>query len=120
MPALDAFFALAVPLVIVGVVLARVALKYDETKGIYRGPDGAARRDWVNRTFRTSRGAIVISVVFVILWAMMVGGLVEQWGFTLFSVVIGVLLIVPFTTVCAVVITIYMFAVHGYANTRHR
>lgn len=117
---LDAFFSVAVPLVIFGLILSKVALRVDAVRGIYRGPEGAARRDAINRTFRTNQGAIVIAGLFVVLWGLTVAGLVEKLGAIFFTFVIGVLLIIPFTTVCAVVIAIYMFAVHGYANTRKR
>ena len=74
---LDAFFALAVPFTIFCVIFAFVVQKYHAKRGIYRGPDGAARRDLVNTKYRTNAGAVVIGVIFLGLWGLAVGALVE-------------------------------------------
>lgn len=118
MSILDVFFRFAVPVVIVGVVLAKLGIGFDKVHGIYRGPEGAARRDAINEKFRTNLGAIVIAGLFVVLWGLTVAALVDELGAIFFTFVIAALLIIPFTTVCAVVVLIYTYAVHGYANAK--
>ena len=117
---LDLFFSIAVPFIILCVIVAKVALAYNADKGIYQGAEGAHRRDAINEQFRTNRGAIVVAVIFVLLWALTLWGLIESWGATFFTFVIGFLMIIPFMAVCAGVIMIYMFAVHAYANAKYR
>lgn len=117
---LDAFFSLAVPFVVFGLIVAKLGLGYESVRGIYRGPDGAARRDAINEKFRTNRGAVVIAGLFTVLWGFTVAGLVDMWGAVFATFLIGVLLIIPFTTVCAVAIMIYMFSVHGFAKHKGR
>lgn len=118
MSILDVFFSLAVPFVIFGLIAAKVGIGFDRVKGIYRGPEGAARRDAINAKFRTNRGAIVIAGIFAVLWGLTVAALIEELGAVFFTFVIAVLMIIPFMTVCAVAIAIYMFSVHGYAKAK--
>jgi len=120
MPLLDAFFSLAVPLVVVTVLVAGFALRYDGVRGIYGGEEGAARRDEVNRTYRTNLGAIVIGLIFLGVWGVLVAGLIEQWGAVFFTFVIATLLLLPVFTVAVCVITLYMYVVHGVARLRSR
>lgn len=120
MPLLDAFFAFAVPVGFLCVLVAVGARSYDRVYGIYRGEEGAARRDAINQRFRTNTGALVILAVFLLLWAVTVAGLVERWGAIFFTFVVAVLLLLPFLTVCAGVVMLYMFAVHGYARAKDR
>lgn len=118
MSLLDAFFRLAVPLVVLAVIFAGVAHRYDRTRGLYRGKAGASRRDEINRRYRTNTGAVVIGVVFLGIWGLLVASLIEQWGAIFFTFVIAVLLLLPVGTVAVCVIAIYMFAVHGFARLR--
>jgi len=120
MPLLDAFFSLAVPIVVATVILSSVALRFNRSRGIYSGEEGAARRDEVNRSYRTNTGAVVIGVVFAGVWALLVAGMIEQWGPIFFTFVIAVLLLLPVFTVAACVIAIYMYIVHGVAAARRR
>lgn len=118
MPLLDAFFSVAVPFVIVSFIAAKAALAWQEKNGIYEGAEGAARRDGINEKFRTNQGAIVIAVLFLMLWGVMLAGLIERWGPEFFTFVIAALLLIPFATVCGAAIMVYMFAVHGYAKAK--
>jgi hypothetical protein len=117
---LDAFLRLAVPLVVVTVVLAGVVVRYDRARGIYRGEEGATRRDEINRTYRTNPAAIAIGVVFLGVWGVMVAAMIEQWGAVFFTFVVAVLLLIPVGTVAVCVIAIWTLAVHAFANARRR
>lgn len=120
MPLLDAFFATAVPFVIFCVVVAVVFRSYAERRGIYEGTEGEARRDAINQKFRTNKGAVVIGVIFTVLWGLMVAALVQQWGAVAFTFVVSALLLIPFFTVCVGVIMLYTFAVHAWARYKGR
>ena len=120
MSVLDTFFSAAVPFVVVSLVVAQVAQRYASTRGVYEGTDGAARRDAINKRYRTNAGAVVIAAVFLALWGVTVAALVEQWGAIFFTFVISGLLLLPFATVGACAIMLYMFAVHGVAAMKDR
>ncbi len=117
---LDLFFKLAVPFVIVSVIVAKVALGVDRTVGIYDSAAGEARRDQINRDYKTNRGSAVIAGIFVVLWGLTLAAMVESMGAVFFTFVIGALMIIPFMTVCACVIMVYNLAVHGYAHAKSR
>lgn len=120
MPLLDLFFTVAVPFLVIVVVVAKLAIAHDRKHGIYRTPEGELRRDEINRRYRTNRGAAVIAVAFLGLWGLTAWALVEKLQGTFFAVVVSGLLLVPFAAVCAGVIALYMFGVHGYAKARSR
>lgn len=80
--------------------------------------EGESVRDEVNAKYRTNLGAVVIAGIFVVLWGVTVAALIEEWGGIAFTFAVAAFLIIPFLAVCAVVIMLYMFAVHGYAKTR--
>ena len=120
MSLVDAFFRFAVPLVVVTAVLAGVVVRYDRARGIYRSDEGVARRDEINRTYRTNAGAIVIGVAFVGVWAVMVAAMIGEWGAIPFTFVIALLLLIPVGTVAVCVIAIWTLAVHAFANARRR
>ncbi len=118
MSILDAFFTVAPPFAIFSMLFASFAISYAKRRGIYVGEEGEARRDAVNRKYGTNKGAAVIGGFFVLLWLVTVAALVEQWGAILFTWIVSALLIIPYFTVCAAVIMLYMFAVHGYAKAK--
>lgn len=120
MQLLDAFFTLAVPFIVVCVVVALVVRSYAERRGIYDNAEGEARRDAVNEKFRTTRGAVVIGVIFAVLWGVTVVGLVQDRGAVAFTFVVSALLLVPFFTVSVGVIMLYTLAVHAYARHKGR
>ena len=118
MSLLDVFFKAAVPFVVVSVVAATALLSRNRVRGVYRGAEGAARRDAVNRTYRTNTGSVVIAVIFLGIWGMVVADLVGRWGAVFFTFVVSVLLLLPFSVVCACAILLYTLAVHGWARTK--
>ena len=120
MPILDAFFTVAPPFLLFCLLFASIALSYNKRRGIYEGAEGAKRRDAVNKKYRTTAGAVVIAGVFTMFWGVTVAALLEQWGPRAFTFVVSAILVVPFLTVCAAVIMLYMFAVHGFAKARSR
>ncbi len=117
---LDAFFTLAVPFIVVCVVVAVVVRSYAERRRIYEGTEGEARRDAINEKFRTNRGAVVIGVIFAMLWGVTVAGLVQESGAVAFTFVVSALLLIPFFTVCVGVIMLYTLAVHAWASYKNR
>ena len=117
---LDVFFQLAVPLALGATVVAPLVLTFAKGRGIYRGEDGAARRDDVNARYRTNAAAIVICVVFLGLWGAVVAGLLQEWGATFGAFLVAALLVVPFGATCGVVIMLYVLAIHAYASLRDR
>ncbi|MEE4329913.1 MAG: hypothetical protein V2J10_03540 [Wenzhouxiangella sp.] len=119
MSLLDVFFKIAVPFVVLTMVFAGFALRYDRTRGIYRGEEGASRRDQINRRYRTNTGAVVIGILFLGVWGLLVAGLIEQWGAIFFTFVVAALLLLPVGTVAVCVIAVYMFAVHAFARLRN-
>ena len=117
---LDLFFKAAVPFLLVCMVVAKIAFAVQRRRGIYASPEGALRRDEINRKYRTNRGAVVITVVFALLWVLMLLALIEEWGAVFFTFVVSALMLIPFMAVCAGAIMIYMFAIHAKANARAR
>ena len=112
---LDAFFAVAVPLTIGGVVLSKLLIRRNAEKPFYPGEEGEAIRDRVNEQHRTTRGAIIILILFVPLYGLLVYGLIDEWGARFFTFVIAALMLIPVMTVYGVVTAIYMSCVHGAA-----
>ena len=118
---LDAFFAVAVPLTVGGVVLSKLLIARNKTKPFYPGKEGEAIRDRVNEQYRTTRGATIILILFVPLYGFLVYGLIEEWGMRFFTFVIAALMLLPMMALYGVVTAIYMFSVHGTAAIkRHR
>ena len=118
MHALDLFFKLAVPFTILCVIVAKLALGFDRSVGIYDSAEGEARRDAINREYNTNAGAAVIAGIFVVLWGLTLASMIQSTGQVFFSVVIGAVVAIPFMAVCVGVIMVYTFAVHGYANAK--
>ena len=115
---LDVFFGFAIPFVIVSVVLAKVAVAWDRRHGIYRSAEGEQRRDEINRTYGTNKGAIVIGLVFLGIYGLGVASLIEEWGPRFFTFVISALLVIPFLAVTSCAIALYMGLVHVCANMK--
>lgn len=115
---LDAFFSIGPPIIIGSLLITTFAVSVARSRGVYEGEEGEKRRDAVNAKYRTTIGAVVIGGIFVMLWGVTVASLIEEWGAIFFTYVVAALLIIPFLAVCAAVIALYMFAVHGYAKTK--
>ncbi|MEM7417785.1 MAG: hypothetical protein AAF389_20010 [Gemmatimonadota bacterium] len=73
-----------------------------------------------NEKYGTTKGAMVIAGLFVVLWGLTVLAMIESWGAIFFTFVIAAVIVIPFMAVCAGAIMIYTFAVHGYAHVRNR
>ncbi|MEM7469519.1 MAG: hypothetical protein AAF387_21935 [Pseudomonadota bacterium] len=115
---LDVFFDIAIPLVVVGVVVAKLVLSRVGPQGIYATDKEKKTRDAINQQYRTNRGAAVIAGIFVLIYVFIVFALIEQWGAIFFTFVISVLMLLPVATVCGVVIMFYTFSVHAWANSK--
>lgn len=117
---LDLFFKAAVPFTILCLVAAKVVIAIDRRRGIYATEEGERRRDRINREHRTTRGALVIALIFLVLWILTIASLIEEWGAIFFTFVVGALILIPYMTVCAGAIALYMFVVHARANAKAR
>ncbi len=117
---LDLFFSAAVPFMVICVVVAKLGAAFCERRGVYKTPEGEARRDAINERYRTNLGSLVIAVVFVLLWVLTVYELVQRWGAIFFTFAIGAVIVIPYMAVCAGVIMMYTLAVHGAAKAKSR
>jgi len=120
MSILDAFFSVAVPLVVLTLIVGAVVQHYDKARGIYRGKDGSDRRSEINKRWGTNKGAVVIGVIFLGVWGLIVAALIEQWGAVFFTFVVAALMLIPVATVAVCVIALYTLLVHAIANARQR
>ncbi len=117
---LDLFFKVAVPLVGIGVVVSKVMIARNKRKGFYEGESGMARRDQINKKYRTNRGAVIIGIACLGIWGLIVAELVNRCGAILFSYVVSALMLIPMFAVYSVLLLIYMGSVHGFANLKAR
>lgn len=117
---LDAFFKLAVPLVIFGVAFAYFVLSLNSRYQFYGDEEGKLRRAEINHKYRTNRGAVIIAFIFLLIYSGIVYGLIDEWGAKFFTFVISFLMIIPVMTICSLVIMLYMHAVHGWAHVKVR
>lgn len=113
---IDHFFKLAVPIIVLSMIVSRLAVWRNNRKPFYEGEEGEARRDAINKRYRTTLKSIIICILFVGVWLLLVATLVDVWGYTALTYIVGGFLLLPVGTVCAAVIALYMAAVHGAAK----
>ena len=114
------FFDVAAPVAAVGFVVASFLIKRNAAQPFYPGAEGEARRDAVNEQHGTTRGAVVIALLFVPIYALVVAGMIEQMGARALTFVVAGLLVIPLLAVYGVVTMVYMYTVHGVAALKRR
>lgn len=114
---LDAFFAVAVPLVVISLIVAKILLRQGNP---YQGPEGEAKRDAINKRYGVNKSCIIITIIMVLFYALVVASLFDRWGNVLLSYAISVLLLIPFGTVTVCLFLLYTPIVHAIGNVKAR
>ena len=117
---IDHFITFAVWLIIGCSALAKVLWPYLQANPIYEGDAEEAKRDRINREYKTNRGSAIIGLFAIALWALVATVVVDEYGISAFAVVVSVLLVLPVAGVGLIAVVIYNFAVHGIAHLRER
>ena len=116
---LDLFFSLAIPMIIIGLVVGFVIKTVMERRGIYQDDEGKAKRDEINRTHRTNLSSLIIFIIFLMIYAMIFSSLIDEWGHTFNTYLVGVIISLPMLVLAAVVIAVYNLIVHAKANRKN-
>ena len=115
---IDAFFAVAVPLFVVSVIVATIFLRYHKSNPVYADKEGEAFRDALNK--KLNRHVWVIAAVFMLIYGLVLYALFDELGLSALMVILGIYMALPVFTAWACFIMFYLGFHHLVAGLKRK
>ncbi len=117
---LDAFISFAASIGVLIVLASPLIVYLNKRGGIYKGREAVKKRDDINKQYRTNLGSALLAIVCFVAYIGLCKLILSEYGFSLLIYILCGFLFLPSMLICSVIILIYNYSVHGYANMKNK